>query len=72
MGAYLADALRRRLARQEADGDAEGAKATKKRLQAVEKAEPATVVEDEPKATPSGVATVVEDAPKPKTAAKEK
>lgn len=61
MGAYLADALRRRIARQEADGDTEGAKATAKRLKALEKAETAEVaVEAEPKPA------------EPKTTAKEK
>jgi len=64
MGAYLADALRRRLARQEADGDTEGAKATKKRLQVVDKAETVENVaaEDEPKPVKA----------EPKTTAKEK
>jgi hypothetical protein len=60
MGAYLADALRRRLARQEGDGDTEGAKATKKRLQAVEKAEAAEVVVDEPKAAAKAETTTKE------------
>lgn len=70
MGVYLADALRRRLARQEADGDTEGAKLTEKRLKAAEKAEAAQPDADpvpEPKATPETVAVKREPAPKPKT-----
>lgn len=63
-GQYLADALRRRITRQEADGNTEGAKATAKRLKAVEKADAAEVaVDPEPKAAAPA---------EPKTTAKEK
>lgn len=68
MGAYLVDALRRRLARQEADGDTEGAKLTEKRLKAAEKAEAAEAdAEPEPDAAPQTVAVKRASAPKPKT-----
>lgn len=70
MGAYLADALRRRLARQEADGDKEGAAVTRKRLKTAEAAEVDVENEPAPKAKPETVEVV--DEPKAKSGPKPK